>query len=329
MNNIAIFSSHAFERPYLNAANLDRFNLIFISESLSKQTVQLCKGCAGIAVFTSDADTADILEILKQLGILFIVTRSTGYDHIDVDKATQLQIAVANVPSYSPNAIAEHAVALMLALNRHLILSHEKVNRFDFRIDELQGFNIQMATVGVVGTGSIGSAFCKIVHGFGCKILAYDIVEQDALKQYGVTYVPFKTLCSECDVISLHAPLNEKTSHMIDRTSISWMKRGVMLINTARGKLVNTADVLQALDDGSIGYFGADVYEKEKGIFFYDLSENPPEDLLLKSLINHKNVLLTSHHAFLTKEALQNIARITFENIDLFLKNEMNVNKLN
>ena len=329
MKKIAVYSSHAFEVPYLKSACKDDVNLIFISESLNRNNVLACAGCNGISVFTSDQVSADILSMLKIEGIKFIVTRSTGFDHIDIKKATELGIKVANVPGYSPHAIAEHAVALMLALSRHLVRSHEKVKQFDFSIDELVGFNLEGKTVGIIGTGKIGEVVCKILNGFGCNFIAFDIKENKGLvDQYGLKYVTMETLCNLSDIITLHAPLNEKTKYLIDKKSISNMKDGVMLINTSRGKLVNTCDILEALDNRKISYLGMDVYENEKGIFFNDFSKNGIEDELLKNLISHKQVLLTAHHAFLTKEALKNIADSTMFNISCFTNNIINPNLL-
>ncbi|MEO6671148.1 MAG: 2-hydroxyacid dehydrogenase [Ferruginibacter sp.] len=329
MKKIAIYSSHAFEEPYLDDANKNSYQLIYISEPLSSNNVSLCSGCAGIAIFTSDEVSADILSRLKIEGIQFIVTRSTGYDHIDIKKATALGITVANVPGYSPNAIAEHAVALILALSRHLIRSNENVNRYDFSINELIGFNLDGKTVGIVGTGKIGEVVCKILNGFGCQLVAFDIKENKGLvEKYGLKYVTMEALCHLSDIITLHAPLNESTQYLVNKTSIQNMKDGVMLINTSRGKLINTADVLEALDNGKISCLGTDVYEKEKGIFFNDYSKKGIDDQVLKSLINNKNVLLTSHHAFLTKEALKNIADTTMFNISCFTNHSENPNQL-
>ena len=329
MKKIAVYSSHAFEEPYLKSACKEDVDLVFISESINRANILACAGCNGISVFTSDEISADILAMLKIEGIKFIVTRSTGFDHIDLKKATELGIKVANVPGYSPHAIAEHAVALMLALSRHLVRSHEKVNLFDFTINELVGFNLEGKTVGIIGTGKIGEVVCRILNGFGCNVIAFDIKENKRLvDQYGLKYVTMETLCNLSDIITLHAPLNEKTKYLIDKKCISNMKDGVMLINTSRGKLINTADILEALDNGKISYLGIDVYEKEKGIFFNDFSKKGIDDELLKKLISHKQVLLTSHHAFLTKEALKNIADTTMFNISCFINNIINPNNL-
>jgi len=329
MIKIAIYSTHPFEKPYLDEANKGRFELHFIDEALSAATAALSKGCKGITVFTSDDASATVLELLKAQGIEFIAARSAGYDHIDLAKAAALGIKVANVPEYSPHAIAEHSVALMLALDRHLIASDKKVKQYDFTIDELAGFNLHYKTVGIIGTGRIGAVACKILFGFGCKLLAYDIKENETLvSKYGLKYVSLEELCRQSDIISLYTPLNAQSTYMINSETISQMKQGVMLINTARGKLINTTDVLEGLNSGKIGYLGLDVYENEKGIFFHDHSQKGITDEKLKALMGFPNVLITSHHAFLTKEALKNIADTTLSNIESFANDQANPNLL-
>ena len=330
MKKIAIYSTHPFEKPHLLEANKERFKLLFINTALSVATAALSAGCCGIALFTSDDASAKVLELLKEQGIQFIAARSAGYDHIDIKKATELGINVANVPAYSPNAIAEHTVALMLALDRHLLLSDKKVKNNDFSIDELTGFNLQGKTVGIIGTGKIGAVVCKILNGFDCRLIAYDIKEDESLvTKYGLKYVTLEMLCRQSDIITLHTPLNEDTKYIIDAGSISMMKEGVMLINTSRGKLMNTSEVIKALHSGKIGYLGIDVYENEKGIFFHDHSQEGIKDEMLQTLIGPDNVLITSHHAFLTKEALKNIADTTVANIDYFVNEKPNPNLLN
>ncbi len=329
MKKIAIYSTHPFEKPHLFEANKNQFELLFIDKALTVATVALSAGCCGIAVFTSDDASAKVLELLKEQGIQFIAARSAGYDHIDINKATELGIKVANVPAYSPNAIAEHAVALMLALDRHLVQSDRKIKKNDFSIDELKGFNLQGKTAGIIGTGKIGAVVCKILNGFGCKLLGYDIKEDEALvKDYGLKYVSMDTLCMQSDIITMHTPLNESTTYMIDAGIISMMKEGVMIINTSRGKLVNTREVINALHSGKIGYLGIDVYENEKGLFFHDHSQKGIKDEMLQTLINMDNVIITAHHAFLTKEALKNIADTTLTNIEYFVNGRSNPNLL-
>lgn len=330
MIKIAIFSSHPFEKPFLVDSNRDRYELIFIDEALSSRNTMACSGCKGIALFTSDDASAKVLESLKSQDIEFIVTRSAGYDHIDIKKSKELEIKIANVPAYSPNAIAEHTVALMLCMNRHLIESEKRIKRNDFSINGLTGFNLEGKTVGIIGTGRIGAVLCKILNGFGCRLLAVDICHNNFLeKEYNVKYVSLDELCIHSNIISLHTPLDESTKYMINEKTIYLMKEGMMLINTSRGGLINTADVIRGLQSGKIRYLGIDVYENEKGIFFHDLSQTGIEDETLQQLIKMKNVLITSHHAFLTDEALKNIADTTMENIDSFVNGQINPNAIN
>lgn len=330
MNKIAIYSIHAFERPYLIAANQKRYELVFIEEALNADSAVLAKGCNGVAVFTSDDVSADVLKKLKDDGVSFVVTRSAGYDHIDLPVANKSGIRVANVPEYSPHAIAEHTVAMMLALNRHLIKSDNKVKHNDYTINDLVGFNLHNKTVGIIGTGRIGAVVCKILFGFGCRLLAYDIEQNEMLiSKYGLQYVPLDQLCRESEIISLHTPLNTQTTYIINKEKINLMKDGVMMINTSRGKLINTVEVLAAVKSGKIGYLGMDVYEKEKAVFFHDHSQTGFNDPILAELMGMDNVLITAHHAFLTKEALKNIADTTLDNINCFNLQQANPRELN
>lgn len=326
---MAVYSAHDYETKFLEKANNNKFELLFIKEALTVETVRLSKGCTGIAIFTSDDASAPVLYALKEIGISFIVTRSTGFDQIDLSVASGLGIDVANVPAYSPNAIAEHAVAMMLALSRKLILSNKKVREHDFTIDNLTGFNLAHKTAGIIGTGKIGATTAKILYGFGCRVIACDIRENEKLiGEYGVEYVTLETLFQIADIISIHTPLNKYTSYLVNEKSIALMKDGVMVINTARGKIINTKDILKALQSGKIGYLGMDVYENEKGVFFENYKGKEFKDELLEELMNFPNVLITAHHAFLTNEALQNIAETTLFNIDCFANNKSNPNSL-
>ena len=327
---IAVYSAHDFEIESLQKANVKKYELVFIKETLTPKSIHLSKGCNGIAIFTSDDASANILYALKDMGISFIVTRSTGFDHIDISVADELEIRVANVPGYSPNAIAEHAVAMMLALSRKLVLADQQVKEHNFTLDNLIGFNLNGKTVGIIGTGKIGATAIKILKGFGCYILAYDIKEDNQLvEDYDLEYVSLDALFKQSDIISIHAPLNKDTAYLINSQSIRLMKDGVMLINTSRGKIVNTLEVLHALQSGKIGYFGMDVYENEKEIFFKNLKDKAFTDELIKDLMKLPNVLITAHQGFLTSEALNNIATTTLLNIDCFANKKVNTNALN
>jgi len=314
---VLFYSTKDFEKQYLDAQNKQSHTIHFTTEMLSLATVEMATGYDVISIFANDDASAPIIKALAKGGTKYIAIRAAGFDNVDIAAANEEDIIVANVPDYSPNAIAEHAVLLMLALNRKIILANEQVTRKDFTLDKLIGFDLNQKTVGIIGTGKIGRIVARILHGFGCTIIAYDPEEdQSLMNRYDVHYVDLGTVYSRADIITIHLPLKKETAYMINESSIRQMKRGVMLINTARGGIVNTKDVLDALENGKIGYFGMDVYEKEKGIFFYDHSNNPLQDTLLDRLIKHPNVIVTPHQAFATYEALTNIAATTFQSID-------------
>ena len=326
----AIYSAHKFELEYFREANNGKHELVILEEALSENTVQLATGCQAVCIFVSDKATAPVLNRLFAMGIFFIALRSAGYNHVDVAEAKQLNIELARVPEYSPYSVAEHAVALMLALNRQLIHAHNRINELNFSLDGLTGFDMHGKTAGIIGTGKIGAQVARILFGFGCKVLAFDTIEDEALKKdYAVEYGDLKTLCTNSDIISLHLPLTDQTKHMIRKESIDWMKTGVMLINTSRGGLIQTADVVDTLKSGKIGYFGMDVYEEEEGLFFGDHSQEILQDDVIARLMTFRNVLITSHQAFLTDTALKNIASTTIYNLDCFEKGVPSGNELN
>lgn len=313
---ILFYSIKDFEKQYLQTQNTHGHSLYFANEALSLETVEMAKGYDVISVFTNDDASAPVVKALAKGGTKYIAVRAAGFDNVDIDAANELDIVVANVPEYSPNAIAEHAVLMMLALSRKIILADKQIRRKDFTLDKLIGFDFNQKTVGIIGTGKIGKLVARILHGFGCTIIAHDCVkDQSLMNKYDVHYVSLGTIYSQADIITLHLPLKKETAYMINDSSIRQMKTGVMLINTARGGIVKTDDVLNALEAGKIGYFGMDVYEKEKGIFFYDRSNSTIEDPVLDRLLNHPNVIVTPHQAFATFEALTNIAITTFQSI--------------
>ena len=316
---VIVFSTHRFEKEFLLAANQGKHELFFTDTRLSTETVHLAKGFNAISVFVNDNASTPIVNNLKNLGIQHIVLRSAGFNHVDYKRAKELDIRVARVPAYSPYAVAEHAVTLMLSLNRNIIRAHSRIMDLNFSLDGLTGFDMRGKTVGIIGTGKIGSVTAEILAGFGCTVLAYDIAQNEELKsKIKISYVSLDTLCKEADIISLHCPLNESTKYMINENTIAWMKNKVMLINTSRGGLVNTKAVIDALKTGQIGYFGMDVYEEEEHLFFDDHSEEILQDETIARLLTFRNVLITGHQAFLTKEALQNIASTTINNLDCF-----------
>jgi len=318
---VAVYSSHKFERNYLLEANEGKHELTFIDVPLSKETAMMAVNHNAISVFVSDDVSQENLIALKNLGINYVALRSAGYNHVDLETLKSLEMRAARVPAYSPYAVAEHAVALMLALNRKLIRSNSRINELNFSLDGLVGFDMQGKTVGIIGTGKIGSVVAKIMFGFGCRLIAFDDAENKELKdKYEVEYMKCEELCKQADIITLHVPLMESTRYLINKQCISQMKKNVMLINTSRGTLVNTKDVIDALKTGQVGYFGMDVYEEEKHLFFEDHSEDILQDEIIGRLMTFKNVLITGHQAFLTKEALQNIASTTIYNLDCFEK---------
>lgn len=326
---VTVFSTKNYERPFLENANKGKHDLLFLEKSLSPDTAHLAEGCDAVSVFTNDDACAEVLEKLAGLKIRSIATRAAGYDNIDLSKAEKLELKVANVPEYSPYAIAEHTLAMILAMNRKIVRADRKVKDYNFALDDLIGFDLHGRTVGVIGLGKIGSIVVKILHGFGCRILAYDLQKNEHLTgKYGVQYVSLDELCKQSDIISLHAPLNANTKYMIRKETLSLMKNGVMIVNTGRGPLINTIDAIEALKEGKIGYLGLDVYEKEKGLFFYDHTHDIPKDDLFARLLTFKNVLITGHQAFLTENALKNIADTTIHNLTCFENGERSVNEL-
>lgn len=326
---VLFYSTKDFEQSYILNANSSGLVVRLTNNALSLQSSYMAKGYDCISIFTGDDASASVIEQLHENGVKYIAIRSAGYDNVDIGKANELGILAANVPEYSPYAIAEHAVGIMLALNRRLILANEQVHQQNFTVGNLIGFDLNNKTVGIVGIGRIGSIVARIMHGFGCRILAYDINKnEDLIHEYGVEYSSLSKLCKESDIITLHTPLNTDTRYLLNKDLMSQMKKGVMIINTSRGGVVNTAELIKFLENGTIGYCGLDVYEKERGIFFFDHSGNELEDPMLKRLMALPNVLITPHQAFATREALTNIASITFDNINSWSKNLHSPNEL-
>ena len=318
---VAVFNTHKFEKKYLLKNNNNKYELKLLDAYLNIDTVDLAKGCDVISIFTEDDASAPVLDKLHELGVKSITLRSAGYNNVDIAYAKKLGIKVVRVPDYSPNAVAEFAVAIMLTLNRKLIRSHYRIMEMNFSLDGLVGFDMNAKTIGIIGMGKIGRIVAKILHGFGCSILAYDLVKNlDMIKKYDVKYTDLNTLCNQSDIITLHAPLTKETHYIINKKQIKNMKNGVMLINTSRGGLVDTQEVIEGLKSGHIGYFGMDVYEEEKGLFFEDHSQDILQDDTIARLMTLRNVMITSHQAFLTDTALINISKTTIENFDCLEK---------
>ena len=315
-----VYSVQSFEKELLAKANEKKHEITLISNALSPKTAYFAEGKDAVIVFTNDDVSASVIQKLKEYGVKYIATRSVGTDHIDRKAASAAGMKIANVPSYSPQSIAEHAITLIMALNRKLLSAHQQVLHFDFRLEGLQGFSLEGKTVGLIGWGAIAHALAKILSGFGCKVIAYDPYFKQKVKE--AEMVNLEELYHLSDIISLHNPLNEETRHMIDEQSISKMKKGVMLINTSRGGLIDTKAVLEALKNGQVGYFGADVYEYESNLFFADHRMDVQKDPLLVELMKLQNVIITPHQAFLTREALQQIAMQTIKNLDSWQANK-------
>ena len=310
------YSIKPFEKEYLARANQKKHDITLISNPLGPDTAIYAQGKDAVIVFTNDDVSGPVIKQLAAMGIKYIVTRSTGTDHIDQPTAAVFSIKIANVPSYSPQAIAEHAVGMAFALNRQTMKADQHSHDFDFRNDELIGFNFSGKTVGVIGLGHIGQAVAAIYHGMGCRVIGYDLKFSGNLRN--IKPVSLEQLLQTSDIITLHIPLSDETRHFINRQTLDVMKTGVMLINTSRGPLIDTASVLDALESRKVGYLGLDVYEFEKGLFFENHRQDAIKDELLLKLMSHPNVLITPHQAYLTREALQEIADQTIKNLDLW-----------
>ena len=325
--NIAIFSTYQYDEEYFNRFNSGHA-LTFYSAPLDLKTVNLSKGFECICIFVNDRVDAEVLSELAQNGVKLIVLRCAGFNNVDVEKATELGIVVMRVPAYSPEAVAEHAMALILTLNRKTHKAYNRVREGNFSLEKLMGFNLHQRKVAVIGTGNIGQAFCRILKGFGCQIAAYDPFPNPEMEAIGVTYGTLEDTLCDADVVSLHCPLNNDTLHMVNKETLKLFSKGAMLINTSRGALIETADVIHALKHGRLGYLGIDVYEQEGQLFFNDHSEAVIADELITRLISFPNVLITSHQGFFTKEAMEQIATITYQNIDAFEKDQELVNRV-
>lgn len=325
----AMFSTKSYDQEYFEKYSKDHsHSFTFFETPLNKDTANLTIGFDIVCVFVNDKIDKDTIEILSRNGIKLIALRCAGYNNVDIKSAKSNNIKVVRVPAYSPEAVAEHSIALILTLNRKTHKAYNRIREGNFSLKNLIGFNLYGKTVGVIGTGQIGVTFCRIMKGFGCKIIAFDISKSEELINIGVDYLPLNEVFKYSDILSLHCPLTPETKHIINEQSLSLMKKGVMIINTSRGALINTADVITSLANQKIGYLGIDVYEQEENLFFEDLSESIIQDELILRLNSFPNVLITSHQAYFTKEAMEEITITTLENINSFknnlaLKNEI------
>ena len=314
--NIAFFSSQSYDKDFFTRHNQAYgYGLQFFEAGLSAQTAGLVNQADAVCVFVNDKVDAEVIGRLKEQGVKYIALRSAGFNNVDLEAARGAGMHVCRVPAYSPEAVAEHALALVLTLNRKTHKAYNRVREQNFALNGLMGFDLKGKTVGVIGTGKIGEAFCRIMVGFGCEVLAFDLNANRELEAIGVDYVPLLELFQQADVVSLHTPLNDQTRHMINADTINYLKPGVMLINTSRGALIDTTAIIAALKDGRVGYLGIDVYEQEEQLFFRDRTGDIIADDAIQRLMSFPNVLVTAHQAFFTKEAMDQIAETTLDNL--------------
>ena len=324
---ISFFSTQSYDKDFFNRFN-KQHDIRYFEASLNELTAKLASGSEAVCVFVNDKITEGVVQQLVDNGVKLIALRCAGYNNVDLAAVQKGGLTIVRVPAYSPHAVAEHAVALILTLNRKTHKAYNRVREGNFSLERLTGFDLFGKTVGVIGTGKIGETFCGIMKGFGCKIVAYDIVENKALMTEGVKYLPLTEVLAQSDIVSLHCPLNEQTHHLINAESLKRMKKGAMLINTGRGALIDTPAVIQSLKSGQLGYLGIDVYEQEDKLFFRDLTESIIQDDVITRLMSFPNVLITAHQAFFTEEALSQIAITTLENISDFELGKPLVNRV-
>jgi len=318
---IAFFDAKPYDREFFDNANRHLgFEIKYFESRLGPETVVLAQGANAVCAFVNDTLSREVLDRLYDFGIRIVALRAAGYNNVDL-KAAHSRIHITRVPAYSPHAVAEHTVALILSLNRKIHKAYYRVREGNFTISGLLGFDLNGKTAGIIGTGKIGRIVIQILRGFGMNVLAYDLFpDEKGAQEVGFTYTDLDTLYSQSDIISLHCPLTPQNFYMIDEKSIHKMKPGVMIINTGRGKLINTRALIVGLKTGKVGSAGLDVYEEESEFFFEDYSATVIGDDVFARLLTFPNVLMTSHQGFFTREALTNIAQTTLGNIEGFFK---------
>ncbi len=325
---VLVYDTHSYDKTVLEAANGGRHELQFTPVQLDLQTALLAQGFAAVSLFVNDHASDEVLERLAAGGTRVIAQRSTGYNNIDLTAANKYGLTVMRVGYYSPYSVAEHALALLLTLNRRIHRAHNRTREFNFRLAGLMGRDIHGSTVGVVGTGKIGAIFARQMSGFECELLGYDVQQNPACLELGMRYVELNELLSRSDIISLHVPLMAQTHHLLNAESLPKIKRGAYLINTSRGGLIDTHALLDAIASGQLAGVGLDVYEEEEGKFFRDLSDQPMSDEVLVRLMSFPNVLVTGHQAFFTEQAMTTIAETTINNLTDFEQGRANENTL-
>ena len=326
---VIFYNTKVYDRQFFEPANV-RFGhqLRFLEAPLNENTVVMAKGADAVCIFVNDIANARVLEHLAGEGVHLLALRCAGYNNVDVKAAAALGIKVVRVPAYSPYAVAEHTVALILSLNRKTHRAYNRVREGNFALTGLMGFDLHGKTVGLIGLGKIGLVTARILQGFGCRVLGYDIRESQEAKAVGVAYTSLAELYQQSDIISLHCPLTPQTYHLINEASIAQLKEGVMLINTSRGAIIDTKAIIKGLKSGKIKYLGLDVYEEEADLFFEDLSDKVIQDDVFMRLLSFNNVLITGHQAFFTSDALQSIAQVTLQNITDFEQGQALVNEV-
>lgn len=313
---IIFFSAKPYDKIFFDRINQQYgFELEYYETHLGPHIVNVVEDATAVCVFVNDKLNAAVLETLAAKGVKIIALRCAGFNNVDLEAAKKLGLQVCRVPAYSPEAVAEHAIAMLQTINRKTHKAYNRVREQNFSLNGLLGFNLHGKTIGVVGTGKIGKAFCNIMLGFGCKILAYDIFPDAGLTAKGVNYVAFEDLLQQSDIISLHCPLTPENHYLINKNTLAQMKTGVVIVNTSRGGLINTADIIQALKTKQVGALCIDVYEQEEKLFFRDLSGSIIDDDNIQRLMSFPNVLITAHQAFFTEEALAEIAQVTLSSI--------------
>ncbi|QNJ99083.1 NAD(P)-dependent oxidoreductase [Constantimarinum furrinae] len=326
---VLIYSAKPFEIPLLQEANRKKHQIDFTEVRLNSDSAMLALNYDAISLLSADDPSPNVLEKLQDFGVKYITLRSAGYDNINLRLAHKLNLKVANTPSYSPNAIAEHAIMLLLAFNRKVTMAQNQTLRYNFIIDNLIGFDLKDKIIGVMGTGKIGSVLIKILHGFDCTILANDTSSNEQLiTDFNVSYISKNALAKEAEVIFICLPLTASTRYLIDKEFLSNLKKRPIIVNVARGAIVQTTEILKALDTDIISGYATDVYEHEHGIFFYDRSNDRPKDEVLHRLLHHRKTLVTPHQAFATNEALQNIAVATIKNLNAWESGIHSINEL-
>ncbi len=321
MVKILFYDTKEYDKKLFERYNKDYgFEIKYLESKLNNETAPLANGYDAVCIFVNDRADKETLDILKECGVKLIVLRCAGYNNVDIKNLPE-GMSVVRVPRYSPYAVAEHAVALLLSVDRKIYKSYQRTKKYNFTLNGLLGFDIHGKTVGVIGTGKIGKVFINIMKGFGTEVLAYDVYpDEKAAQEMGFRYTTLDELYEKSDIISLHCPLTDENTNMINKDSIEKMKKGVVIINTSRGKLINSDDLIDALGKGKIGGLGLDVFDEEEDFFLNDMSNSYYRNTELSILLTMPNVVITSHQAFFTKEALDKIGKVSMDNIKEFFE---------